>query len=84
VFPFAARVPQGIADSRHRGRAGASRPTWGFGAFHKIGNQVNTIGWGGGICRGSYLPGVPGVKVAAGLPAYAGIAGQPCRPVAAS
>jgi predicted acyl esterase len=82
VFPFGHVFRKGSRIRVIVDAPGASRPTWGFDAFPKIGNQVNTIGWGGDTLSRIVLPVVPGVKVAAGLPACPGLRAQPCRRLA--
>jgi predicted acyl esterase len=81
VFPFAHVFRKGSRIRVIVDAPGASRPTWSFDAFPKIGNQVNTIGWGGDVASRVVLPIVPGVKVAPGLPACPGLRAQPCRRV---
>jgi len=82
VFPFAHVFRKGSRIRVIIDAPGASRPSWSFEAFPKVGDQTNTIGWGGDTASRIVLPVVSGVKVAAGLPACPGLRAQPCRPVA--
>jgi predicted acyl esterase len=82
VFPFAHVFRKGSRIRVIIDAPGASRPSWSFEAFPKVGDQVNTVGWGSDAASRIVLPVVPGVEVAAGLPACPGLRGQPCRPVA--
>ena len=61
---------------------GGSRPAWSFDDLPAQGHEVNTIGRGGAFASRIVLPVVPGVVVAAGLPACPGLRAQPCRPTA--
>ena len=54
---------------------GASRPSWSFEAHPLVGNQINTIAWGGETPSRIVLPVVPGVKVASGSARVPGTAG---------
>ena len=83
MFPFGHVFRKGSRIRVNIDAPGATRPSWSFDAFPAIGHQVNTIGWGGGTLSRIVLPVVPGVNVAAGLPACPGLRAQPCRPVAA-
>ena len=75
VFPFAHVFRRGSRIRVIIDAPGASRPSWSFEAFPKVGDQVNTIGYGGDTPSRIVLPVVSGVKVAAGLPACPGLRG---------
>jgi predicted acyl esterase len=82
VFPFAHVFRKGSRIRVIIDAPGGSRPSWSFEAFPRVGDQVNSIAWGGDVASRLVLPVVSGVKVASGLPACPGLRGQPCRPVA--
>jgi len=82
VFPFAHVFRAGSRIRVIIDAPGASRPTWGFDDLPKVGEQVNTVGFGGDTASRIMLPVVSGVHVAPGLPACPGLRAQPCRPAA--
>jgi predicted acyl esterase len=82
VFPFAHVFRKGSRIRVIIDAPGASRPSWSFDAFPRVGDQRNRVGWGGDTASRIVLPVVPDVEVAPGLPVCPGLRAQPCRPVA--
>jgi predicted acyl esterase len=79
LFPFAHVFRKGSRIRISVEAPGGDRVLWKFRALDAVGQQINSIAYGGATASRVVLPVVPGIDVPTPLPVCDALRGQPCR-----